>query len=92
MLESAGVLRHNPSVPIHDEAFSVGNSSVINTWAGPRCEFLNFWIGNPDRGAQGLLSGTASHHINRFRGVNPAALNAPAPGWTRSSSRLPPSS
>jgi hypothetical protein len=54
MLESRGLLRHNPCVPIYDGAFGVGNSSVINTWASPRCEILNLWIGNPDLCAQGL--------------------------------------
>src|SRR5580704_7084105 len=54
MLESRRLLRHNPYVPIYDEAFGVGNSSVIHTWPCPRCEFLDLWIGNLDRSAQGL--------------------------------------
>jgi len=54
MLESRGVLRHDVCVPIHDEAFGVGHSGAVDSWASPRCEFLDLWIGNLDRGAQGL--------------------------------------
>src|SRR5271170_7776714 len=44
VLESNGVLRHDPGLPIDDESGCSLEYAAVDSWPGPNVELLNFWI------------------------------------------------